>query len=122
MAELTFNSEDEMIDYLLGEYNRAGLLKICEVCNKEGRDKAFGFKTSNNQSCCDFPDDAGEVCRVERKGGCTKRNLLCTTYFCKEMLSIYPELRDYMKLIRDTAKFKMVLETPYKIKSFRSQE
>jgi len=106
---LNFDSQDELISYVLDIFQKVGIAEICKECGKTDK-------------CCCRILFRGK-CKYFGENGCLKRNWNCTLYLCEDLKRRFPKVRDYLRYLKENVRVETVTSviTPIKLKGWKNE-
>lgn len=103
---IKFETEREVIDYLVSLHSKLGTLEFCKKCAKRGFDCCKRIKPK-----CEFLSD----------NGCSKRKIDCLLYICNKLRANTPGLFEYLNDARNDLKYynpPKILRLPAQLNEF----
>ena len=103
-----FDDGKELLHYLQEIFEKTGVSEDCRIC----------AETTNNCQCV----LAGIQCKDLTETGCSNRNWFCSLYLCDRLKRKYPEVRDYLRYLKENVRVKTYsvtkIITPVEVKEF----
>jgi len=104
---MQFNSEKELLDYLVKRMKEEKTLETCKKCFEEdGRSCCTTFQPNGGKGPCKFLSDKG----------CTNRNVQCSLAICSKLQFHHPELAEEFENIKKSVIYVSSIKYPMEVK------